>query len=111
MQAKKAISINRLERTETREAASNYTGGDVEAQMNHLKAQHSGLNGGHEQRFMVLKINKIMYISLPHTQDIMFQKNLGQIFASRVQEVALKLPYEAENINITIFSHYQNSSY
>ena len=44
---------------------------------------------------MVLKIHEIMPISLPHTQDIMFQKNLGKIFASRIQEVALKLPYEA----------------
>ena len=60
---------------------------------------------------MVPKINKIMYIYIPHTQDIRFQKNFGQIFASRVQEVALKLPYEAENIHITIFSHYQNSSH
>ena len=69
---------------------------------------HIGLNGGHEQKFMVLKINKMMSISLPHTQDIMFQKNLSQIFASRVQEVAQKLPYEAENIHITIFASNQN---
>ena len=69
---------------------------------------HSGLNGGHEQKFMVLKINKMMSIYLPHTQDIMFQKNLSQIFASRVREVAQKLPYEAENIHITIFASYQN---
>ena len=39
MQAKNAISINRLERTETGEAAGNYSGGDVEAQMNHLRSQ------------------------------------------------------------------------
>ena len=75
------------------------------------ETDHSGLNGGREQKFMVLKINEIMSISLPHTQDIMFQKNSGQIFASRVQKVALKLPYETENINITIFAHYQNGSH
>ena len=73
-----------------------------------VKPMHSGLNGGHEQKFMVLKINKIISFSLPHTQDIMFLKNFGQIFASRVQEVALKLPDDAENIHITIFSCYQN---
>ena len=75
------------------------------------KTVHSGLNGGHEQKFMVLKINEIMSISLPHTQDIMLQKNFGQSFALRVQEVALKLPYDAENIYITIFSCYQNGSH
>ena len=42
---------------------------------------HSDLNAGHEQKFVVLEINKIMIISLPHTQDIMFHRNLGQIFA------------------------------
>ena len=74
-----------------------------------VKPMHSGLNGGHEQKFMVLKINEIILISLPHTQDIMFQKNLGQIFPSRVQEVALKMLYEAENIHM-IFAYCQNDS-
>ena len=37
-----------------------------------MEQEHSGLNGGHEQKFIVLKINKMMSISLPHTQDIMF---------------------------------------
>ena len=72
---------------------------------------HSGLNGGHEQKFMVLKINKMMSLFLPQTQDIVFQMNFGQIFASRVQEVALKLPYQAENIHMTIFTSNQNGSY
>ena len=72
---------------------------------------HSGLNGGHEQKFLVLKIDKLVSISLPHTRNIMFQKTLGQIFASRVQEVPLKLPYAAENIHITILACYQNGSH
>ena len=39
MQEKAAISIHKLERMEIGEAASNCTDWDVEALMNHLKAQ------------------------------------------------------------------------
>ena len=39
MQAKNAISINRLERAEIGEAAGYYAGGHMEVQMNHLKVQ------------------------------------------------------------------------
>ena len=45
-----------------------------------------------------------MYIFIPYTQDIRFQKNFGQIFALGVQEEAPKLPFEAEKIHITIFA-------
>ena len=39
MQAKNTISINRLERTETGESTGSYIGGEVEAQINHLRLQ------------------------------------------------------------------------
>ena len=39
MQAKNAISINRLENPEKGDTTGNYIGGDVETQTNHLKAQ------------------------------------------------------------------------
>ena len=56
MQAKNAISINRLERTETGEAAGSYTGGDVEAQINHLKSQMEELE-------MVARLQKAGWFS------------------------------------------------
>ena len=39
MQGKNTISTSRLERSENRKGAGNYTGGDVEVQMNHLTAK------------------------------------------------------------------------
>ena len=38
---------------------------------------------------MVHEIQEIMFISLPHTRYIMFQKNLGEFLVSRTQGVAL----------------------
>ena len=62
MQAKNAISINRLERTETGEAAGSYIGGDVKAQMNHLRSQMEELK-------MVARLQKAGRFSTRHVAD------------------------------------------